>query len=68
MILMAKKKDTGVKLEVNGKILDACTTLMQAIIELVNNSKELQKEILAQGKVSVFVDKCKAKQSYCSII
>lgn len=65
---MAKKKDTGVKLEVNGKILDACTTLMQAIIELVNNSKELQKEILAQGKVSVFVDKCKAKHSYYSII
>lgn len=48
MIMLAKKKDTGVKLEVNGKILDACTTLMQAIIELVHNSKELQKEIISQ--------------------
>lgn len=52
MILVAKKKDTGVKLEVNGKILDACTTLMSAIQELIHNSKELQNEIISQGKVS----------------
>jgi huntingtin interacting protein 1 len=52
MMTEAKKKDTGVKLEVNGKILDACTTLMQAIMELVKNAKQLQKEIVAQGKGS----------------
>jgi huntingtin interacting protein 1 len=51
MILLAKKKDTGIKLEVNGKILDACTYLMAAIKELIHDSKELQKEIVSQGKV-----------------
>lgn len=52
MMANAKKQDTGVKLEVNEKILDACTTLMQAIKELIKNSKELQHEIISQGKVS----------------
>jgi huntingtin interacting protein 1 len=50
MILLAKSKDTGIKLEVNGKILDACTYLMAAIKELIHDSKELQKEIVSQGK------------------
>lgn len=52
MMTTAKQKDTGVKLEVNGKVLDACTTLMQAIMQLIQDSKELQKEIVAQGKVN----------------
>ncbi|XP_023222023.1 huntingtin-interacting protein 1-like isoform X1 [Centruroides sculpturatus] len=47
--------DTGIKLEVNGKILDACTNLMRAIKVLVESSKDLQEEIISQGKGSVSV-------------
>lgn len=42
-----KKEFTGVKLEVNSKILDACTTLMETIIELIKRSRDLQNEIVA---------------------
>jgi len=52
MMDQSKKQHTGLKLEVNEKILDACTGLMQAIMELIVNSKELQKEIVATGKGS----------------
>ncbi len=48
----SKEKDTGMKLEVNDKILDSCTALMKAIKILIQKSKELQKEIVAQGRVS----------------
>lgn len=46
------KQDTGIKLEVNGKILDACTSLMQAIKQLIQDSKQLQLEIAANERVS----------------
>jgi huntingtin interacting protein 1 len=46
-----REQDTGVKLEVNDKILDACTGLMKAIKLLIIKAKELQKEIAAQGRV-----------------
>jgi huntingtin interacting protein 1 len=51
---MAKSRntETGLKLEVNDKILDNCTNLMKAIKVLIIKSKELQKEIVAQGRVS----------------
>ncbi|XP_025017223.1 huntingtin-interacting protein 1 isoform X2 [Tetranychus urticae] len=52
MMAISKKQDTGVTLEVNENILDSCTGLMQAIVRLVKNSKELQKEIIVQGKGS----------------
>ncbi|XP_053207278.1 huntingtin-interacting protein 1-like isoform X2 [Panonychus citri] len=52
MMVKSKKQDSGVTLEVNENILDACTTLMQAIVRLVKNSKELQREIIVQGKGS----------------
>lgn len=46
-----REKDSGVKLEVNDKILDACTALMKAIKLLIAKAKDLQKEIVAQGRV-----------------
>lgn len=52
MMALAKKKDTGVKLEVNGKVLDACTNLMQAILQLIQDAKRLQQEIVSSGKGS----------------
>lgn len=42
--------DSGLKLEVNGKILDSCTDLMKCITLLVKRSRLLQTEIVAQGK------------------
>jgi hypothetical protein len=47
----SRSKETGVKLEVNDKILDSCTELMKAIKMLIIKAKELQKEIAAQGRV-----------------
>jgi huntingtin interacting protein 1 len=48
----SKKTDTGVKLEVNEKILDSCTDLISSIIRLIQDSKALQEEIVSQGKGS----------------
>lgn len=50
-----KRTDTGIKLEVNEKILDSCTDLIQAIIQLISDSKLLQQEIVSQGKGSASV-------------
>ncbi|XP_044732673.1 huntingtin-interacting protein 1 isoform X2 [Chrysoperla carnea] len=50
MLNKSRAADSGLKLEVNEKILDSCTTLMQAIRILVQKSKLLQGEIVAQGK------------------
>jgi len=47
----SKETQTGVKLEVNEKILDSCTALMAGIIELIKKAKVLQEEIVARGKV-----------------
>ena len=46
----SKRSQTGVKLEVNGKVLDSCTSLMKSIIELIKKAKVLQEEIVARGK------------------
>ncbi|XP_059350126.1 huntingtin-interacting protein 1-like isoform X2 [Daphnia carinata] len=48
----SKKSHTGVKLEVSEKVLDSCTALMKAIVELIRNAKVLQEEIVARGKGS----------------
>ena len=45
-----KKTDTGIKLEVNEKILDSCTGLMAAIMQLIIDSKGLQEEIISQAR------------------
>lgn len=52
MLDKSRAADSGVKLEVNGKILDSCTDLMMAIRNLVKKSRLMQTEIVAQGKVS----------------
>lgn len=52
MLDKSKAADSGLKLEVNGKILDSCTELMKCIRVLVKKSRLLQTEIVAQGKVS----------------
>ncbi|KAK7597678.1 hypothetical protein V9T40_009903 [Parthenolecanium corni] len=49
MLKESKAADSGIKLEVNGKILDSCTMLMKAIRILVQKSKTLQAEIVASG-------------------
>lgn len=46
----SQQTDTGIRLEVNGKILGACTALMQAVMLLVHKSKDLQQEIVAAGR------------------
>ncbi|XP_053683502.1 huntingtin-interacting protein 1 isoform X2 [Sabethes cyaneus] len=52
MLSKSRASDSGIKLEVNEKILDACTNLMQAIRILVQKSRLLQSEIVALGKGS----------------
>ena len=52
LINKSREKDTGIKLEVNDKILDSCTELMKVIKILIIRAKELQKEIVAQGRVN----------------
>lgn len=66
MLANSRAADSGIKLEVNEKILDSCTTLMQAIRVLVQKSRLLQAEIVAQGKVrdTFFINECKKVCTY----
>lgn len=50
MIKQSRDSDSGIKLEVNEKILDACTQLMKSIKLLVKKSRILQDEIVSAGK------------------
>ncbi|XP_063002588.1 huntingtin-interacting protein 1 [Elgaria multicarinata webbii] len=50
MLSKSRAGDTGVKLEVNERILGSCTGLMQAIQVLVEASKHLQREIVESGR------------------
>lgn len=52
MLNKTREKFSGVQLEVNGRILDSCTALMEAIKVLIMKSKVLQKEIVDEGKGS----------------
>ncbi|XP_049873149.1 huntingtin-interacting protein 1 isoform X3 [Pectinophora gossypiella] len=45
MLKASRAGDSGVKLEVNEKILDACTTLMGAVKMLVQDARKLQNEL-----------------------
>ena len=47
----SRANHTGVKLEVNEKLIDSCTALMNSIRMLVQRARGLQTEIAAQGKV-----------------
>lgn len=51
----SRQTQSGVQLEVNEKILDACTELMTAIRELILKSKDLQDEIVIEGRGSASV-------------
>ncbi|XP_064612942.1 huntingtin-interacting protein 1-like isoform X2 [Liolophura sinensis] len=46
----ARAESSGLQLEVNERIIDSCTALMKAIRILVERSKNLQKEIVGQGR------------------
>lgn len=48
--MQTKTSDSGIKLEVNEKILDSCTNLMRCIQILVQKSRKVQTEIIALGK------------------
>ncbi|XP_006889751.1 PREDICTED: huntingtin-interacting protein 1 [Elephantulus edwardii] len=50
MLSKSRAGDTGVKLEVNERILGSCTSLMQAIQVLIVASKDLQREIVDSGR------------------
>lgn len=52
MLSKSRASDSGMKLEVNEKILDACTALMRYIRILVQKSRLLQAEIVSLGKGS----------------
>lgn len=53
MLEKSREDDTGVKLEVNERILDSCTELMKAIRVLIQKSKDLQNEIIKEGMVGL---------------
>ena len=51
MLRKSRTEQSGVNLEVNERILDSCTDLMKAIQILIQRSKDMQKEIVAEGMV-----------------
>lgn len=50
MLLNSRSQDTGIALEVNERVLDSCTKLIQSIMMLVKKSRLLQSEIVDSGK------------------
>ncbi len=52
MLRKSREDDSGVKLEVNERILDSCTVLMKAIKVLIARSRDLQEEIKQEALVS----------------
>uniref|UniRef100_A0A8C5FGY8 Huntingtin-interacting protein 1-related protein n=1 Tax=Gadus morhua TaxID=8049 RepID=A0A8C5FGY8_GADMO len=50
MLNKSRAVDTGIKMEVNERILASCTELMQAIKALVLSSKDLQRDIVESGR------------------
>ncbi|KAG5837635.1 hypothetical protein ANANG_G00241530 [Anguilla anguilla] len=63
MLSKSRAVDTGVKMEVNERILASCTELMQAITELVLSSKHLQRDIVEGGRGAASVKEFYAKNS-----
>ncbi|XP_029468918.1 huntingtin-interacting protein 1 isoform X2 [Rhinatrema bivittatum] len=63
MLSKSRAGDTGVKLEVNERILGSCTSLMQAIQMLVLASKDLQREIVESGRGAASPKEFYAKNS-----
>ena len=52
MLETSKRHDKDIKLEVNGAILESSSSLMKAIMQLVSDSRELQKEIVNENRGS----------------
>ncbi|KAM4699980.1 huntingtin-interacting protein 1 isoform 2-T2 [Discoglossus pictus] len=50
MLNKSRTDDTGLKLQVNERILGSCTDLMQGIQALILASKDLQQEIVESGR------------------
>ncbi|XP_019362713.1 PREDICTED: huntingtin-interacting protein 1-related protein [Gavialis gangeticus] len=63
MMNQARSKSSGVKLEVNERILNSCTDLMKAIRLLVLTSTQLQKEIVESGRGAATSQEFYAKNS-----
>ncbi|KAM4577288.1 huntingtin interacting protein 1 related b isoform 2-T2 [Odontesthes bonariensis] len=63
MMNQARKDTSGVKLEVNERILFSCTDLMKAIRMLIVASTELQKEIVESGRGAATMKEFYARNS-----
>ncbi|XP_034556705.1 huntingtin-interacting protein 1 isoform X2 [Notolabrus celidotus] len=63
MLNKSRAVDTGIKMEVNERILASCTELMQAIKELVLSSKNLQRDIVEGGRGAASMKEFYAKNS-----
>ncbi|XP_066518615.1 huntingtin-interacting protein 1 [Hoplias malabaricus] len=63
MLNKSRAVDTGIKMEVNERILASCTELMQAIKVLVLASKDLQRDIVESGRGAASVKEFYAKNS-----
>ncbi|KAL6081635.1 hypothetical protein STEG23_007850, partial [Scotinomys teguina] len=63
MMNQARHESSGVKLEVNERILNSCTDLMKAIRLLVMTSSSLQKEIVDSGRGAATQQEFYAKNS-----
>ncbi|KAM6423406.1 huntingtin-interacting protein 1-related protein [Liasis olivaceus] len=63
MMNQARVESSGVKLEVNERILNSCTDLMKAIRQLVMTSTQLQKEIVESGRGAATPQEFYAKNS-----
>uniref|UniRef100_A0A7N6C131 Huntingtin-interacting protein 1-related protein n=1 Tax=Anabas testudineus TaxID=64144 RepID=A0A7N6C131_ANATE len=63
MMNQTRKDTTGVKLEVNERILFSCTDLMKAIRMLVVASTDLQKEIVEGGRGAATIKEFYARNS-----
>uniref|UniRef100_A0A667Z0X4 Huntingtin-interacting protein 1-related protein n=1 Tax=Myripristis murdjan TaxID=586833 RepID=A0A667Z0X4_9TELE len=63
MLNKSRAVDTGIKMEVNERILASCTELMQAIKELILSSKDLQRDIVESGRGAASMKEFYAKNS-----
>uniref|UniRef100_A0A8C6Q1I6 Huntingtin interacting protein 1 related b n=1 Tax=Nothobranchius furzeri TaxID=105023 RepID=A0A8C6Q1I6_NOTFU len=63
MMNQARKDTSGVKLEVNERILFSCTDLMKAIRMLIIASTDLQKEIVEGGRGAASIKEFYARNS-----
>ncbi|XP_076138562.1 huntingtin-interacting protein 1 isoform X1 [Alosa pseudoharengus] len=63
MLNKSRAVDTGIKMEVNERILASCTDLMEAIKVLVLSSKDLQRDIVDGGRGAASMKEFYAKNS-----